>query len=313
MNSKPCGSYGMRRPAMRGARGLGQPALFCLLLIACSARAPAGQVAARISPAEINQRVIGSLPARRGKSADIVYRLDLTGLFDTRTQWTFVAATLPGSRIGAPSGRLVKSGTLAQCFVNKSEPHCAYATPPRPSSMSWYSIPVHFGSARTVFAGPNHSHPLLLIRAISARGGNASHAIFTELFRYDRRKNRFESVFSHSTGSNNNQETRFMEHGPLRGDVIVAEPTSKAPYAYWVCVYVRDGDGRHFVRAVRFRSATRYGDGNALSVIDSEMPDILERFGRWMPGDPLPIPRRLPGACTPHFFLRHGEEWCLRK
>lgn len=224
-----------------------------------------------------------------------------------------MAATLPGSHFNASSGGMVDGGPLAQCFVNELVPHCAYAMPHNASRLSWFSIPLHFYSATVVFAGANHSRPLLLIRTAAAYGGDGSHAIFTELFRYDRRKNRFESVFSHSTGSNNNQETRFMEHGPLRGAVIVAEPTSTAPYAYWVSVYVRDKDGRYFDRAVRFRSATHYGDGNPLSVIDSEMPDILERLGKWMPGDPLPIPRRLPAACTPHFFLRHGEEWCRRK
>lgn len=45
--------------------------------------APAGQPAVRISSAEIDQRVIASLPARQGKSADIVYRFDLTRPFDT--------------------------------------------------------------------------------------------------------------------------------------------------------------------------------------------------------------------------------------
>lgn len=303
----------MRRVCIGILTALAGPAvLLCLLPPTVSfARVATGRAPGRVPSAEIEQRVIASLPARHGASAHIVYHLDLTRLFDTRTRWTFVIATLPGSHFSASSGKMVDGGPLAQCFVNGLAPHCSYAMPHNASRLSWFAIPLHFYSARAVFAGANHSRPLLLIRTAAAYAGDGSHGIFTRLFRYDRRKNRFDTVFSNSTGSNNNQETRFIGHGPLRGDIIVAVPTATAPYAFWVSVYVRGKDGQYSDRALRYRSATRYGDGNPLSVIDSEMPNILERLGKRHPGDALPIPRRLPSGCTPHFFIRHGEEWCI--
>ena len=159
-------------------------------------------------------------------------------------------------------------------------------------------------SAKVVFSGSNNTRPLLLIKTGSAHGGNGSHGIYTELFIYDRQSNVFYSVFSNATGSNNNQETRFIEEGPLRGDVVVAEPTSSAPFGFWISVYASNAKDV-FSRLLRYRSSTRYGDGNHLAVIDSEMPGILRRMGLWRPGDPLPVPA---GCSRP--VLRHGEEWC---
>lgn len=156
-----------------------------------------------------------------------------------------------------------------------------------------------------VFAGANDTHPLLLIKTGSAHGGDGSHSIYTELFIYDSQSDEFQSVFSNATGSNNNQETRFIGQGPLRGDIIVADPTSSAPFGYWISVYSRDRKDGYSRNPLRYRSATHYGDGNHLPVIDSEMPGILRRMGLWRPGDPLPAPR---GCSRP--VLRYGEEWC---
>jgi len=49
------------------------------------------------------------------------------------------------------------------------------------------------------------------------------------LFDYDRKAERFRVVFFNMVGRNNNQEARFVENGPLLGDVIVAYPTDDPP------------------------------------------------------------------------------------
>ena len=62
-------------------------------------------------------------------------------------------------------------------------------------------------------------------------------------------------------------------------------------------------------RVLRYRSATRYADGNSLGVIDSEMPNIEQRLGLWKPGSPLPLPMGGAKACPkPH--LKLGALWC---
>lgn len=64
-----------------------------------------------------------------------------------------------------------------------------------------------------------------------------------------------------------------------------------------------------FKQVLRYRSATRYGDGNPLAVIDSEMPNMAQRLGLWNPGALLPLPA---GACpSPH--LVGLALWCVQR
>lgn len=109
---------------------------------------------------------------------------------------------------------------------------------------------------------------------------------------------------------NNNEETRFIESGPLQGDVIVVYRTEHAPYTYWIDVY-REGTSGRYQQILRYRGRTGYADGNPLSVTDSEMPEIMQRLGLWHPGEALPVPPRLPQGCS-DLFMRHGEEWCKK-
>lgn len=278
-------------------------ALGSLLMIAVASEAVAVEYSGQIASAEIAQRVVSSLPKSQGRTAHVIANLDLTRPFDTRTQWTFVAARLPGSHIDGASRDPVDGGALAQCFVDQLAPRCRYKTPQ--SDSDWFSTPIALYTAMVAFAGADNTSPLLLIKTGSASGGDGGHAIYTELFAYDSRSHNFQSVFSNATGSNNNQETRFIEQGPLRGDVIAADPTSSAPFGYWISVYASGAKDAHFRSILRYRSATHYGDGNHLAVIDSEMPGILRRMGLWGPDDPLPA----PAGCN-HPVLRHGEEWC---
>ena len=138
--------------------------------------------------------------------------------------------------------------------------------------------------------------------------GDGDCAIATALYLYDKGTDRFIRVFLNRTGRNNNQATRFVESGPLQGDVIVDNPTENAPYTYWIEVY-RAGNSGQYGQILRYRGRTGYADGNPLAVADSEMPEILHRLGLWHPGDPLPAPAHLPQGCR-HLFMRHGEEWC---
>ncbi len=301
-------------PARDRTRGALLGGVLCaLLLTAPASRSWAGPAAARPDGRQVDRRVIASLPTLNGKSARIVEQLDLTRPFRTRTPWTFVAATLGAFRFSATAMQIVSNGPLVQCFVDHWVPHCTYTLPRTASSAAWFPTPVHFYGAKVVFAGAGHTRPLLLIRSGSAYGVDGGHLIITELFRYARRSNRFESIFAHATSSNNNQETRFIARGPLRGDVVVAVPTAGPPYAYWIRVYAPNARGQQMDLALRYRSITGYGDGNPLAVIDSEMPNILRRLGKWRPGQALPIPPHLPADCRPRFYLVHGEQWCVRK
>ena len=274
------------------------PSVFMLLLMAVSCNTIASESSKLIPSADISQSVISPLPKLNGQSASVIARLDLTHPFETPTQWTFVAAILPGSHFDGADTQPVDGGPLAECFVNDLTAHCTYATP---KNSDWFSTPIELYSADMVYRGANNTGPLLKIKTGAAPGADGGHFIYTELFIYDRQLNEFKSVFSNATGSNNSQKTRFIEKGPLRGDVIVDEP---AGCCYRIEVYRTGASGR-YASILSYRSHTVYGDGNPLSVSDSEMPEILRRLGLWHRGDALPIPHE---ACTP--VMRHGEQWC---
>ena len=173
----------------------------------------------------------------------------------------------------------------------------------RPSSKDdIFSEPHYLDQARIVYGA--FARPLLLVQTASLHSGDGDQLVFTQVFAYRRSLDQFVRVYDHLMGRNNNQEVRFIESGPLRGDIISAEPTDNAPFGYWITVNTLPG--RAYQQLLHYRSATRYGDNNPLAVINSEMPNIEQRLGVWLPGEPLPVPAR--GCRAPR--LVRMELWC---
>ena len=284
---------------------------------------PAGGTSAKelIGTAEIDQTVISKLSSLYGINSKIIAHVDLTKPFDTKSQWTLVIGKQPDEESTVTDGMDRPVGAVSVCFVKNAVPDCSAAmflakyreqkTAVAPGERPFYEL----SASEVVYSGPGKTLPLLMIKTSTWSGANGSHGIFTFLFDYDRKADGFRAVFSNVTGSNGNQETRFVETGPLLGDVIVADPiggapppTRRNPYAYSVEVYKRDVAGM-YARILAYRGGTRYSDGNPLAVIDSEMPETLRRLGLWKPGDALPVPQRMPAACT-RLVIRKGVEWC---
>ena len=273
----------------------------------------AASVAAKAAPADsgVDRAVLASLAATYGIRSSVVAHVDLTGPFGTTAPWTLVVAKQPDDE-GLDAYGAGGEGAVSVCFVRGARPQCSDALFRALYEKHQYVLadgvrPLYaLFESRVVRASA--STPLLALKACSAHGGNGSCGISTFLFAYDAGQDRFRVVFSNLTGSNNNQATRFIEDGPLQGDVVVATPTDEAPFTYWIEVYRPAADGA-YGRVLRYRGRTGYGDGNRLSVIDSEMPTLLARFGHWKPGDALPVPPVLPAGCT-RLTLRKGVEWC---
>jgi hypothetical protein len=271
--------------------------------------------------ATIDQAVVSKLLSLYGSTASVIAHVDLTKPFDTKSQWTLVIGKQPDKESTVEDGMGEPIGAVSVCFVKNAVPDCSDAMflakyreeniAVAPGERPFYQL---FAS-EVVYSGPGKTLPLLMTKTGTWRGANGSCGISTLLFDYDREAERFHAVFFNITGSNNNQETRFVETGPLLGDVIVADPnggapppTRRNPYAYSMEVYKRDVAGM-YARVLAYGGGTRYGDGNPLAVIDSEMPETLRRLGLWKPGDALPVPPRMPAACT-RLVMRKGVEWC---
>ena len=258
-----------------------------------------------IPDGKINQSVVAALSHQGGAKPTVISHINLTGPFGTTTQWTFVAV----QEAGQSPTEYEDHGPIYVCLVKASHPDCSEVfyqqtgkkDPP-------FDTPYHLIASSIVYAGQNQSSPLLFIQLCGAESFDGNCGTATALYRYDRGTDRFIRVFLNLTGRNNNEGTRFVEHGPLQGYVIVDYPTENAPYTYWIEVYRAEKSGQ-YVRALRYRGRTGYGDRNPLAVADSEMPVTLSYFGLWKPGDAPPVPAYMPKGCS-HLYMRQGEEWC---
>lgn len=258
----------------------------------------------RLSARAVDSAVIAALPTWHAQPAQVIRHLDLSRPFATRSQWTLVVAR----EAGPPSYEFTYTRPVYVCFVQRRAPHCVTTFPDERNIRPTYRSTYHLLGAKVVDARHTGSGPLLLLKTASWYAVDGGHIIRTALYAYDRKSDAFRAVFAGTTGSNNNQATRLVTRGPVRGDVIVDYPTQRAPYTYWIEVYAPGKSGK-YARTLRYRGHTGYNDHNPLAVADSEMPAILHRLGLWQHGDPLPIPRYKPRGCT-HFVLRRHEEWC---
>ena len=268
----------------------------------------------RPDPTAIDQAVISKLSAQFGINSRVTTHLELTQTFQTKSSWSLVVAKQPDEESSVEDGGGNRIGAVSLCFVENGEPDCLekmFQTKYREEKISFvFGEPTfhQLFASDVVFSGPGKTLPLLRIKSCMNRGANGNCGVSTFLFAYDRKADRFRVVFFNMTGRNNNEETRFVESGPLLGSVLVAYPTSDAPFTYFVEVYKRTSDSE-YSRTLRYRGHTGYGDGNPLAVIDSEMPETLRQLGLWKTGDALPVPPRMPGGCT-RLVMRKGVEWC---
>ena len=255
--------------------------------------------AARLWPAAAALGLIAAAPGdRRVPSVDLAP-------FATRSPWRLIvsrAADLPDPIMG--DGEQVP-GVLRLCLTADGGRTCDI----RPgASLRLADAPDLYDEPhelrRLAIVPSAGGKRLLLIQLASLAGANGDQRVGLELYAYDRAGDRFRSVYQGRTRQNNNQELRYIEGGALRGAVVAAEPTNDAPFGYWITV-ARAGATGAYRSVLRYRSATRYGDGNPLAVIDSEMPALQQRLVLWRPGRPLPV----PAHCAAPRLVRM-ELWC---
>ena len=239
----------------------------------------AAAVTASSPKAEIERAVVRALPVWQGRKAQVIAYLDLTRPFVTTAPWALVVAQAAGP-VSVPEW--TDHGPITVCFMggfHPEYPQCTGSYWQGSEGMAWFVQPYSARPPRVVYADRNKMRPLLLVQTCTTPGINGSCSIRSSLYRYVGSLDQFRRVFVHdSDGSNNNQAARFVEHGPLQGDVIVDYPTRHAPYTYWIEVYVPGKSGQ-YVRILRYRGRTGYGDRNPLAVADSEMPELLKRLG----------------------------------
>jgi hypothetical protein len=236
----------------------------------------------------------------------VISSIDLAKPFGTRLPWRFIASQAPGEpdRNGAGDP---DPGVIYPCITANNGKTCLPDTDSvlrLPKDADGFATPHYLFDARIVQVS---KQALLLLQLGSIRADNGDQINGTQVYAYDQGKDSFAPVYAHRTGRNNNQEVRFIDTGPLQGDIISVDPTPDAPFGYWVSVNRLEAPGAtdSYKEVLRYRSATAYGDGNPLAVIDAEMPGIQRRMGVWKPGMPLPAPH---DCRAPH--LVKSVLWC---
>jgi hypothetical protein len=238
--------------------------------------------------------------------AGVISSLDLSKPFRTRSAWTFTATQ--GPEVDDPTaGPGDKApGAVTLCLSRDAGRTCdpvmtAFLTKRFPEDI--FDQP-HYLIAARIETLPG-ARPVLFVQTGSFLSVDSDQLVVTQVFVYDRTADRFIAAYRHQDGHNNNQDVRLVTAGPLRGDIVTVESPYGPPFSYVLTVNRLSAKGR-FTPILRYRTATRYGDGNGLSVIDSDMPNLQKRLGLWRPGQALPLPA---GPCPkPH--LVKMELWC---
>lgn len=244
-------------------------------------------------------RLVAALALITDAPADHVIRqLDLQSTFAASSPWRLTITQGPETSGPIAEGQ---PGALTLCLSRDGGRSCA-PLPLGVTAGDEFDAP-HYVD-RVAIVRPRPTMPLLLVQVSSLHSGNGNQRRWTDLYRYDHANNRFVPVYRHEVGRNNNEEVRYVERGPLAGAMIAVEPTASAPFGFWISVDRPTAAGV-YRPVLRYRSATRYGDGNPLAVIDSDMPELQRRLGLWRPGRPLPVP---PHCAAPR--LIRAELWC---
>jgi hypothetical protein len=247
---------------------------------------------------------LATVLAAQSTTSSVISNIDLSRLFATGEAWRFIATQ------GPPVAGLYDENEPGQIEL------CLRATPSAPcdpqllnaldaTSSAKFTQPHYLNVVKVVYPRGSADQPLMFVQTASLHGGNGSQLVLTQVLAYENAQNRFVRIYEYTTGTNNNDEVRYISSGRLKGDIISVDPTENAPYGYWVTVNVLTPQYT-YKTVLRYRSATHYGDSNPLAVIDSEMPNIEQRLGYWKSGVALPLPS---GAC-PRPRLIGMELWC---
>ncbi len=243
------------------------------------------------------------------QSISVISDIDLSSPFATSEGWRFIATQAPPVAGDNTASGDQEPGQIQLCLRPAPSAPCdarLQNTLRAPTSKSdYFTQPHYLDAVRIVYPRGRTDPPLLFVQAGSLHSGDGDQLVSTQMLAYEDSQNRFVRIYQYTTGRNNSQEVRYIGSGSLKGDVISVDPTENAPYGYWVTVSILTPQYT-YKTVLHYRSATHYGDGNPLAVIDSEMPNIEQRLGYWKAGMSLPVPL---GACLKPRLIRM-ELWC---
>lgn len=252
---------------------------------------------------------LATVVAAQSIAWSVISNVDLSRPFSTRETWHFIASQGPSVSGDETASGGEEPGKIQLCLrtvpTAPCDPQLQNSLRVASGANDLYAQPHYLKAVKIVYPRGSAQQPLLFVQTGSLHSGDGDQLVLTQMLAYENSQDRFVRVYQYTTGTNNNEEVRYISSGKLKGDIISVDPTENAPFGYWVIVNALTPQYT-YKRVLRYRSATHYNDNNPLAVIDSEMPNIELRLGYWKPGMALPLPS---GAC-PKPRLIHMELWC---
>jgi hypothetical protein len=252
---------------------------------------------------------LATVVAAQSITSSVILNMGLSKPFSTRKAWRFVATQGPPVSGDDTASGGEEPGKIQLCLraapTAPCDPQLQNALRAASSANDSFAQPHYLKAVKIVYPHGRADQPLLFVQTGSLHSGDGDQLVFTQALAYKSSQNGFVRIYQYTTGTNMNEEVRYISSGRLKGDIISADPTENAPYGYRVVVNALTPQ-YIYKTVLRYRSATHYGDNNPLAVIDSEMPNIERRLGYWKAGMALPLPS---GAC-PKPRLIHMELWC---
>jgi len=231
----------------------------------------------------------------------IVKDIDLRSLYHLTNEWHLIVYQAPSTsyQTPVPAGLIspkitsktitqVDDGLIKFCFLEidaKTQLHCW------PKSGDDLGFNNNLLSLEPFATARFLSQPVIIAKA-NGMGGTGFMApgqavTTTMIWTFDPLQGQFVLAFENTSNPNNNEETRFIENGPMAGDVVVATELAqkgairlnKSPFAYGIAVYRFSSASQRFMQILTFAGHSVYDDGDPRAVIDSDMPDTLRLLG----------------------------------
>lgn len=165
----------------------------------------------------------------------MIASIDLAGAVHTRSGWRLTITQAPPIANPFGSGDDQVPGAVTLCLHKAASGPCDPQLQNRlydSSDTALFAERHYLNRAAVVHPRGRSGASLLLVSTASLHSGDGDQAVMTQALRYQPGPDRFVRAYEHWMGTNKNQEVRYIESGPLAGDIVAVDRAESVPLAY---------------------------------------------------------------------------------
>ncbi len=162
--------------------------------------------------------------AAQSTTSSVISNIDLSKPFATREAWRFVATQGPPIDGDDTASGDEEPGQIQLCLRASASAPCdpqllnALRTPLYANDS--FSKPHYLKTVKIVYPHGNTYEPVLFVQTGSLHSGDGDQLVLTQTLAYQNSQDRFLRIYQYTTGTNNNQEVRYISsERPRRGCV----------------------------------------------------------------------------------------------